>query len=202
MQAQLRKTFPIIGIFVLAMAVGCTAAAPTEATTPAPTEAATATEAATEKASPFPVTITHKYGTTTIEKEPVRVLSVGYTEQDALLALGVTPIAIRYWYDDEDGIQPWAEPLVKGDKPVVMKAADGALDYEQILSLKPDIIMGVTSGMTQEEYDKLSQIAPTIPQSGDYIDYGMPWQACTQMMGDALGKHDEAAKLIADIEAK
>src|SRR5262245_63429953 len=39
----------------------------------------------------FPVTIEHKYGSTTIEEEPERVAVVGLTEQDALLALGVVP---------------------------------------------------------------------------------------------------------------
>lgn len=62
----------------------------------------------------------------------------------------------------------------------------GALNYEAILALSPDLIIAVSAGITQDEYDLLSQIAPTIAQSGDYIDFGMPWQEATQLIGDAV----------------
>ena len=40
----------------------------------------------------FPVTVTHKYGETVVPEEPERVVSVGVTEQDVLLELGVVPV--------------------------------------------------------------------------------------------------------------
>jgi iron complex transport system substrate-binding protein len=43
--------------------------------------------------SAFPVTIEHKYGSTTIEEAPERVAVVGLREQDALLGLGIVPVA-------------------------------------------------------------------------------------------------------------
>lgn len=151
---------------------------------------------------PFPVTIEHKFGSTTITEAPQRVVAIGYTEQDLLLAVGVTPVAVRYWYgDEENAIFPWAEDYVEGDAPVVLNMPYGNLNYEAILALAPDLISAVTSGITQEEYDLLSQIAPTIAQTDDYIDFGMPWQAATQMVGDAVGKSDEAAAIIAEVEA-
>lgn len=149
----------------------------------------------------FPVTIEHQYGTTTITEAPQRIVSIGYTEQDVLLALGVTPIAIRYWYGEEDAIMPWAEDSVVGEKPLVLQMDYGALNYELILELQPDLISAVTSGITQEEYDLLSQIAPTITQTDEYINFGMPWQDVTLMIGAALGKSAEAEALVADTEA-
>lgn len=150
----------------------------------------------------FPVTIEHKFGSTTINERPERVVAIGYTEQDLLLAVGVTPVAVRYWYGDEtNAIFPWAQNKVEGENPVVLNMAYGNLNYEAILALEPDLISGVTSGMTQEEYDLLSLIAPTIAQSGDYIDFGMPWQEATQMVGDAVGKSAEAQAVIAEVEA-
>src|SRR4051812_7252109 len=57
----------------------------------------------------FPVTIEHKYGSTTIESEPKRVVVAGLREQDALLALGVVPVATTEWYGKHPGaIFPWA----------------------------------------------------------------------------------------------
>ncbi len=168
-----------------------------------PVAAQVATETPTEKADGvFPVTIEHEYGSTTISQEPKRVVAIGYTEQDLLLAVGVTPIAARYWYGDEKSvIFPWAKDKVQGDEPIVLNMPFGAINFEAILALKPDLISAVTSGITQDEYDKLSQIAPTIAQSGDYINFGMPWQEATQMVGDAVGKSATAEKAVADVEA-
>jgi len=150
----------------------------------------------------FPVTIEHQYGSTTITEAPKRVVAIGFIEQDLLLAVGVTPVAVRYWYGDEaEAIKPWAKDKVEGEDPVVLNMPYGSLNYEAILELQPDLISAVTSGITQEEYELLSQIAPTIAQSGDYINFGMPWQEATQMVGDAVGKSAEAAAAVAEVEA-
>ncbi|MEL6406524.1 MAG: ABC transporter substrate-binding protein [Chloroflexota bacterium] len=149
----------------------------------------------------FPVTIEHQFGETIIESEPQRVLSLGFSEQDALLALGVQPIAVRYWYGDApNAIFPWAQDFVEGEPPVVLNMPFSNLNYEAILELEPDLISAVSAGLTEEEYETLSQIAPTLTQTGDYINFGMPWQEATQMIGDALGKSDEAAEIVAETE--
>lgn len=159
------------------------------------------TPLAAQETDPFPVTIEHQYGSTTISEAPKRVVSIGYTEQDFLLAVGVTPVAVRYWYGDEaDTVRPWAQDYVEGDAPIVLNMPYGSLNYEAILALQPDLISAVTSGITQEEYDLLSQIAPTISQSADYINFGMPWQAVMKMVGTAVGKGAEADAVVADVE--
>ncbi|MDL1900990.1 iron-siderophore ABC transporter substrate-binding protein, partial [Anaerolineae bacterium CFX9] len=151
----------------------------------------------------FPVTIEHQYGSTTISEAPQRVVAIGYTEQDFLLALGVTPVAVRYWYGDEaNTIRPWAQDRVEGEPPVVLNMPYGNLNYEAILDLQPDLISAVTAGITQEEYDLLSQIAPTITQTGDYINFGMPWQEVMRMIGAAVGKSAEADAIVAEVEAR
>lgn len=157
---------------------------------------------AAQETAAFPVTIQHQYGSTTLTEAPQRVVAIGYTEQDFLLALGVTPVAVRYWYGDEaNTIRPWAQDKVEGEPPIVLNMPYGSLNYEAILDLQPDLISAVTAGITQEEYDLLSQIAPTITQTGDYINFGMPWQAVMQMIGDAVGKSAEAAAIVAETEA-
>lgn len=148
-------------------------------------------------ASSFPVVIEHKFGSTTIANEPQRVVSVGYTDQDALLALGVVPLAVRYWYGDAPhAIFPWAQDEAQGAAPEVLNMPYGNLNYEAILALQPDLIIAVSSGITQEEYDLLSQIAPTVAQTAEYINFGMPWQETTRIIGAAVGKSAEAEALI------
>ena len=56
--------------------------------------------------------------------------------------------------------------------------------------------------MTEQEYGTLAQIAPTIPQSDEYIDYGVPWQVVTTTIGKAVGKQAEAEALVADTEGQ
>ncbi len=150
----------------------------------------------------FPVTIEHKFGSTTIEAAPERVVAIGYNDQDPLLALGITPVAVRYWFGDtESAIFPWAEEELTGEEPVVMNMAFGELNYEQILSLNPDLIIGVYSGITADEYELLAQIAPTVAQTAAYDDFGMPWQEATLLIGQAVGKTAEAEAVVADVEA-
>ncbi len=44
------------------------------------------------EADAFPVTIEHAFGETTIESEPTRVATLGWADQDHVLALGVVPV--------------------------------------------------------------------------------------------------------------
>lgn len=154
-----------------------------------------------QDADAFPVTIEHKFGSTTLTEAPQRVVSLGFTEQDPLLALGIVPVAVRYWYGDEnDAIFPWAEDEANGAQPVVLNMPYGTLNYEAILALQPDLISAVDSGISAEEYETLSQIAPTIAQLPDYVDFGMPWDETTRLIGAAVGKPEEAEALISHVE--
>ncbi|MDE2776485.1 MAG: iron-siderophore ABC transporter substrate-binding protein [Chloroflexota bacterium] len=157
---------------------------------------------ADESEDAFPVTIEHKFGSTTITEEPQRIVSIGFTEQDPLLALGVTPVAVRYWYGDpENAIFPWAIDESGGVQPQALNMPYGNLNYEAILALAPDLISAVDSGITQEEYEFLSQIAPTLAQYDTYVDFGMPWQETTRLIGKALGRSEQAEAAIGAVES-
>ena len=71
--------------------------------------------AARSEPSAFPATIAHKYGSTTSSGPPERVVVVGLREQDALLALGVVPVATTEWYGKKPGaIFEWARDELGG----------------------------------------------------------------------------------------
>ena len=153
-------------------------------------------------AQDFPVTIEHKFGSTTLETRPERIVSLGYTEQDALLALGAKPVAVRYFFgDDNDAIFPWAEDEAAGLEPEVLNMPYGSLNYEAILALQPDLITAVGAGITQAEYDTLSQIAPTLAQSDEYIDFGTPWQEVVRRIALAMGETVRGEELVSELEA-
>lgn len=202
---SLLATLP--GIALIA-AVGCgdddddeSASPATSATTGTTPATVVATAAATTAVSAFPVTITHKFGKAEIKTQPKRVVSVGYSEQDTLLALGVAPVGIRYWYGDYPyATWPWAQDELGSAKPEVLTGAE--LDFEKIATLKPDLIIGLTSGMTVEEYTTLSKIAPTIAQSDKYVDYGVPWRDIVAITGQALGLDAKAKEVVASVDAQ
>ena len=128
-------------------------------------------------------------------------MTVGLTDQDTVLALGTVPVGITQWFDTHEyGVGPWAEDLLEGETPEVLDA--DAINAEQIAALDPDLILAVYSAVTEEEYDTLSQIAPTVAQPEEYVDYGVPWQDQTVIIGRALGQQDEAEALVADVEAR
>ncbi|MGW6278227.1 iron-siderophore ABC transporter substrate-binding protein [Kribbella sp. NPDC055071] len=149
----------------------------------------------------FPVTIKNKYGDTVVKAAPKRVVTVGLTDQDALIALGVVPIATTEWYGEKPGaLFPWAKEKA-GDAPVpeVLKDADG-LQFEQIAALQPDLIVGLYSDISADDYKKLTAIAPTIAQPTGVNDYGVSWQVVTRTVGQAVGKSAEAEELVKGVE--
>ncbi|AUI58653.1 iron-siderophore ABC transporter substrate-binding protein [Amycolatopsis sp. BJA-103] len=155
-------------------------------------------------ANAFPTTIEHKYGSTTITQEPKRVVTVGLTEQDALLALGVVPVGVTEWLGKFPGtIAPWATDKLGGAAlPEVLKDVDGP-QYEKIAALKPDLIIALYSGLTKEQYDKLGQIGvPVVAQPKEYNDYGIPWQEATKKVGQAVGRSTKANELVKGVEDK
>ncbi|MDX2934408.1 iron-siderophore ABC transporter substrate-binding protein [Streptomyces ipomoeae] len=152
--------------------------------------------------SAFPVSIDHKYGSTTIEAEPKRIVTVGLTDQDSVLALGTVPVGTTEWLGGYDGaIAPWAEDkLGSAETPTVLKDTGTGPQVEKIAALKPDLILAVYGGLTKEQYESLSKFAPVVAQPKKYNDYGVPWQEQTETIGKALGKPDEAAAVVKETE--
>ncbi|HET9144361.1 iron-siderophore ABC transporter substrate-binding protein [Actinophytocola sp.] len=150
----------------------------------------------------FPVRVEHKYGTTEIAKKAERVVTLGLNDQDAVLALGVRPVGAIDWFGERPyGQWPWTKELW-GDKPPEVVGKRDDYDVEKIIDLKPDLIIGLYSGMTREQYDTLSKIAPTVAQPKGYEDWLAPWQEMTKLTGLALGMPAKVDELIAGIDAR
>lgn len=152
----------------------------------------------------FPVTISHKFGSTTVKSEPQRIVTVGLTDQDAVLALGKVPVGTTEWLGGYKGaIGPWAQDKLGGAAvPTVLKDTGTGPQVEKIAALRPDLILAVYSGLTKTQYETLSKFAPVVAQPKEFNDYGVPWQQQTETIGKALGKADEARTLVDGVQAK
>ncbi|WP_081795392.1 ABC transporter substrate-binding protein [Nocardioides sp. URHA0020] len=152
-------------------------------------------------AGAFPVTVTHKYGATVVPEQPKRVVSVGVTEQDVLLQLGVVPVGVTEWYGEQpDATWPWAHDLLGGAHPEVLSVADG-FEFEKIAALEPDLIVGTNAGLTKKDYRLLSAIAPTVTSDEDATAFFSPWQDQVLQIARALGREDDGQEVVDDTEA-
>ena len=166
---------------------------------------AAAEPTATTSADPdaFPVTIEHALGETTIESEPTRVATLGWTDHDHALALGVVPVGATKitWGGNEGGSTEWFDAAIEeagAEAPVRYDDADGA-PVDEVAELAPDLILATNSGITAAEYAKLSRIAPVVayPEAPWTTD----WQTSLEMVGQALGRTALADEVAADTEA-
>ncbi|MGV9707345.1 iron-siderophore ABC transporter substrate-binding protein [Streptomyces sp. NPDC003483] len=150
----------------------------------------------------FPVTIAHKYGSTTVKAEPQRIVTVGLTDQDSVLALGKVPVGTTEWLGGYKGaIGPWATARLGGAKvPTVLKDTGTGPQTEKIAALRPDLILAVYGGLTKTQYETLSKFAPVVAQPKEYNDFGVPWQQQTEIIGKALGQEAKAKSLVDGVE--
>ncbi len=123
-------------------------------------------------------------------------MSAGFTEQDDLLAVGVVPIAVTTWWGDEPfEVWPWAQPKLGSAQPEVLSIYDGGFQFDRIAALQPDLIVAINAGVDQDSYNRLSAIAPTIPQSGD-APFFEPWKTQATTIGQATFQPDMMRSLI------
>ncbi|AJW41410.1 ABC-type Fe3+-siderophore transport system, periplasmic iron-binding component [Rhodococcus sp. B7740] len=187
----MKKTVQLVaaGASVLALAAGCSSDADTDAS------------GGPGSAAGFPVTIEHRFGDTVIDAEPTRVVTIGFNEQDFALALGVKPVATRGNLSYDYRQRPWARAALGGIEIPEVGSTD--LELEQIAAQAPDLILGPYSFIDQGQYDTLSGMAPTIADIGGYDDVpAATWQQEFAVVGEALGKSQEAQDRTAELEQK
>lgn len=147
-------------------------------------------------AQDYPLTIEHKFGATVINEKPQRVASLDFNGADNLLELGVQPVTIRHWYGEyEQSVWPWASDLLT-TTPTILK---GELDYEAVAAADPDVILALWSGITDEDYEKLSLIAPVVAVPEGVGDYALPWDQLALQAGMAIGELEQAEAKVKEV---
>ncbi len=179
---------------VLSGCGGDTAAAPEETDSPS--------SAATDE---FPVTVEHAFGETEIPEAPERVATVAWANHEVPLALGIVPVGMaeaNFGDDNGDGVLPWVEERLEeldAETPVLFDETDG-IDFEAVADTDPDVILAPYSGLTQEDYDTLSEIAPVVafPESA----WATEWRDVISLGAQGLGMSEAGDELIAELETE
>lgn len=192
------KTLPAVLVSALAaMALaGCSS---DDATSTTESE----TAASPETSSEYPLVIEHAFGETEITEKPERVATIQWANHDVALALGTVPVgfsAANYGVEDGSGLLPWTaeklEELGEAD-PNIFQDTDG-LDFEAISDSDPDVILAGYSGITQEDYDILTEIAPVVAYED--APWATTWRDQITLNSTGMGMPEEGEQLIEDTE--
>lgn len=210
-----KRRFSLISLFISAMLVialvGCSnqqsnstpSASPTASESASNGTPQTETPASQDENTQYPIVIKHAFGETTIESKPERVATIQWANHDVVLALGVVPVgfsAANFGVQDDSGLLPWTAKKLDelGVKdPNVFQDTDG-LDFEAISDSKPDVILAAYSGITQEDYDLLSQIAPVVAYPN--APWTTTWREQVTLNATGMGMAAEGEQLIKDTE--
>ncbi len=122
---------------------------------------------------------------------PQRVVVLEPVQLDTAVALGTTPVGAAV-ASNVTGVPPtwgWGRRGAVGTVPEP--------DLEAIAALRPDLVLG-TQTRHGQLYDALSRIAPTVFMASQ----SDPWQDNVRLVGEALGKSDQAAQLLDGFDAR
>ncbi|MGE7823630.1 iron-siderophore ABC transporter substrate-binding protein [Paenibacillus sp. NPDC093718] len=206
---SLRALF--ISAMILILLVGCSSQQSSSTPAPAATEKAssstetpkTETPASQDTDVEYPIVIKHAFGETVIKSKPERVATIQWANHDVALALGVVPVgfsAANYGVQDDSGLLPWTAEKLKElgvSEPNVFQDTDG-LDFEAISDADPDVILAAYSGITQEDYDILTKIAPVVAYPT--TPWLTTWREQVMLNATGMGMKAEGEQLIKDTE--
>lgn len=143
-----------------------------------------------------PRKIADQFGDVEITGTPERIVAAGNYESDIVLALGGTLVGQGEWStgDFENGIPPWREALLDGaDVPTIPYNPDG-YDIEETLALDPDLVLN--AWLLEDEWATLNEQVPALAPA-----YEASVREVIAIIGEALGKDEEATRLVADYDA-
>ncbi|MEM8544401.1 MAG: iron-siderophore ABC transporter substrate-binding protein [Cyanobacteria bacterium P01_H01_bin.119] len=129
--------------------------------------------------------IKHAFGETEVPAEPNRVIVLGYTTIEAVVAHGVQPIGVP------SGAVDQLLHLALDQETVADIGSPTQPNLEKIAALKPDLIL-TSKYRLGDGYGPLAQIAPTVVLD---VDGNHEWKELTRLCGETLGKPTETEKL-------
>lgn len=138
---------------------------------------------------------THAHGSTEITKAPTAVAALGPGDADAVLSLGLQPVAIA---GAGTSLPSWLQSKITGNPSV--KDTVGFIDTSAIQAAKPDVIIA-TGEIDDATYQRLAAIAPTVTQPKD-TSRAWNWQTQLKWVGKILGRDKDADNLIDQVSSQ
>jgi iron complex transport system substrate-binding protein len=137
------------------------------------------------------VTVKHKLGETTVEKNPEKVVVFDFGTLDTLNDLGVEVAGVP-----KDSLPSYLSDYEGEDYTHVGGLKEP--DFEQIYEVDPDLI--IISGRQSDLYEEFAEIAPTIYVELDAENYMDSFKGNVEMLANIFDKQEEAEEKLAAIE--
>lgn len=131
-------------------------------------------------------------GETCVPVNPQRIIAVNENVLEAVLALGMKPIAAG----EPNLLGSRARHLARRLEGIASIGKESQLNLERMVLLNPDLILGFT--ITPENYKLFSQIAPTVNLEYDQVS----WKEALLRFGEILGKSQQAEQLLAQYKER
>ncbi|PXW91433.1 iron complex transport system substrate-binding protein [Streptohalobacillus salinus] len=153
----------------------------------------TETETNQEQEEKTEIVVEHELGTTTVPVNPETIAVFDFGTIDSLDYLGVEVDALptanvpSYLEKFEDEHYTNAGTLFEPD-------------FETLANLNPDLI--IISGRTQEAYDDLTELAPTIYLGVDTARYLESFEENVTLLGEIFEKETEAEEAVSTVKAE
>jgi iron complex transport system substrate-binding protein len=152
----------------------------------------------------FPVTIKTSFGPVTLTEQPTRIVALGTNDTDNLLSLGVVPVGMTKvsWGGNARGSDPWTDAGLKklgASLPTLLDDTDG-VPMDAIAALNPDVILATNYGLTKQQYQTLTKIAPVVAYPG--AAWTTTWQDSLRMDGEATGLTAQADTVARQTQAE
>jgi len=135
----------------------------------------------------------------TIPDAPMRIVSLDDLTTEILLGLGIQPVGVA----NPDSYRWQGKPLADRLDGVVSLGTPQQPNLERLISLQPDLILGVSS-LHASLFDRLDRLAPTVmyrvslePSPRDAIDAG---RAILHHLAALTGREAEARAVVAELE--
>lgn len=148
------------------------------------------------------VTIDSALGQAVITEKPERIVTLGQGSAETAIALGTVPVGVEEysWGADDTGYLPWVHDAVTELGAELPQQFTGGteLNIEAVAALEPDLILAPWSGVTQDQFDKLSAFAPVVAY--EEKPWTTTWQDQITVIGKAMGEEQKAAEEIDKIE--
>ena len=141
-----------------------------------------------------PVTVEHKFGRTTIEAVPKRIVTIDLQWTDVMLAMGVQPVGYTVDALMPGGKVPWQKAPADAK---ALPLTDG-VPVEQILALNPDLVLGSYSIADEETYKLLADRVPTV--AGPPDTQVMAWQDMVRLAGRFLDEPARAEQVVSSVD--
>ncbi|OZC46582.1 iron ABC transporter substrate-binding protein [Rhodococcus sp. WWJCD1] len=148
------------------------------------------------------VTIDSALGQAVITEKPERIVTLGQGSAETAIALGTVPVGVEEysWGADDTGYLPWVHDAVTELGAELPQQFTGGteLNIEAVAALEPDLILAPWSGITQDQFDKLSAFAPVVAYEEQ--PWTTTWEDQITVIGKAMGEEEKAAEEIDKIE--